>query len=39
MPEYSNENYSEDTETKKTSAIPNLMPQVLPDGEIAKSIN
>ena len=28
-----------DTETHKTSAIPNFMPQVLPDDEIAKGIN
>ena len=37
--EYPNENDSEDTETNKTSAIPNFMPQVLPDDEIAKGIN
>ena len=37
--EYPNENYSEDTETNKTSDTPNFMPQVLPDDEIAKGIN
>ena len=36
---YPNENDSEDTKTNKTSAIPNFMPQVLPDDEIAKGIN
>ena len=34
---YSNGNDSEDTETNKTSAIPNFMPQILPDHEIAKA--
>ena len=29
--EYPNENDSEDTETNKTSEIPNLMPQILLD--------
>ena len=37
--EYPNENDSEDTETNKTSEIPNFMPQVLPDDEISKGIN
>ena len=37
--EYPNENDSEDTETNKTSKIPNFMPQVLPDNEIAEGIN
>ena len=36
--EYSNENSSEDTETNKTSAIPDFMPQILQDDEIAKDI-
>ena len=29
----------QDTETNKTSAIANFMPQILPDNEIAKDIN
>ena len=37
--EYPKENDSEDKETNKTSAIPDLMPQILPDDEIAKDIN
>ena len=37
--EYANENDSEDTETNKTSVIPNFMPEILPDDEIAKGIN
>ena len=37
--EYPNENDSEDIETNKTSAIPNFMPQILSDNEIAKGIN
>ena len=37
--EYPNENDSEDTETNTTCAIPNFMPQILPDDEIAKGIN
>ena len=37
--EYPNEDDSEDTETNKTSAIANFMPQVLSDDEIAKDIN
>ena len=37
--EYPNENYSEDTETNKTSAIPNFRQQVLPNDEIDKDIN
>ena len=37
--EYPNENDSEDTETNKTSAIPNFMLQILPVDEIAKGIN
>ena len=37
--EYPNENDSEDTETNKMSTIPIFMPQILPDGEIAKSVN
>ena len=37
--DYPNENNSEDTETNKTSALFNCMPQILPDDEIAKRIN
>ena len=37
--EYANQNDSENIETNKTSAIPNLMPQILPDDEIVKGIN
>ena len=37
--EYPNANDSEDTETNRTSALPNFMPQILPDDEIAKAIN
>ena len=37
--EYANENDSEDTETNKTSTIPNFMPQILPDDAIVKGIN
>ena len=37
--EYPNEDDSEDTETNKTPAIRNFMPQILPDDEIAKHIN
>ena len=37
--EYPNEKYLEDTETSKTSAIPNFMPKILPDDEIAKDVN
>ena len=36
--EYPNENDSEDTETNKTSTIPNFMPQILPNDEIGKGI-
>ena len=36
---YFNENDSEDTEINKTFAIPNFMRQILPNDEIAKSIN
>ena len=34
--EYTSENDSEDTETNKTSSIPNFKPQILPDDEIQK---
>ena len=34
--EYPNGNDSEDTETKKTSAVLTFMPPTLPDSEIAK---
>ena len=37
--EYPNENDSEDIETNKTFAIPNVMPQILPDNEILKCGN
>ena len=37
--EYPSEDDSEDTETNKTPAIRNFMPQILPDDEIAKHIN
>ena len=37
--EYPNSNDSEDTETNKTSTIPTFMPQILPDDEIAESMN
>ena len=37
--EYPNENYSEDTETTKTSAIPNFMSQTLRDYEITEGIS
>ena len=37
--EYPNENDSGDTETNKTSAIPNVMPQILPDDESINSLN
>ena len=33
--EYPNESDSEEGETNKTSALPNFMPQILPDDEIA----
>ena len=36
--EYLLENDS-DTETNKTSAIPNFMPKILPDDEITKGID
>ena len=34
--EYLHENDAENTETNKSSAIPNFMPKILPDDEIAK---
>ena len=37
--EYPNKNYLEDAETNKTSAIPNFMPNILPDDEFAEGIN
>ena len=37
--EYPNENYSEDTETTKTSAIPNFMSQTLQDYKITEGIS
>ena len=33
--EYPNESDSEKSETNKTSTLPNFMPQILPDDEIA----
>ena len=36
---YPNENDSEDTEINKSSAYPNVIPQVLTDDEIARAIN
>ena len=36
--EYPNESDSENTETNKTSALPNFIPKILPDDDIAKSI-
>ena len=36
--EYPNENDSEHTETNKTSAIPNFIPQILPDDEITNGM-
>ena len=38
-PEYPNESDSEEGETNNNSAIPNFMPQILPDIEIAEGIN
>ena len=38
-PEYPKESDSEEEETSKTSALPNFMPQILPDDEIAAGIN
>ena len=37
--EYLSENYSEDTEKNKTSAISNFMTKILTDDEITESIN
>ena len=37
--EYPNESDLEDTETSKTSPIPNFMPKILLDDIIAKGIN
>ena len=37
--EYPIENEPEDTETNKTSAIPNFIPQILPDDESVRGIN
>ena len=34
-----NENNTEEGETNRTSSIPNFMPQILPDDEIAEDIN
>ena len=39
MAEYPNENDSEYTEGNRAFAIPNFMSQVVPDDEIAKSMN
>ena len=36
--EFPNENGSEDTETNKTSAIPNFIPKILQDDEITEGI-
>ena len=36
--EYPNKSDSEERKTNKTSAMPNFMPQILPDGEIAKNV-
>ena len=33
--EYPNKSDSEESETNKTSTLPNFMPQILPDDEIA----
>ena len=35
---YSNENDSEDTKTNETSAIPNIMPKILPNDKITEGI-
>ena len=37
--EYLNENDSEDTETSKTSEIPNFTPKILPDDDRYISLN
>ena len=37
--EHHNENDSEDIERNKSPAIPNFMPKMLPDDEIAKGLN
>ena len=37
--EYLNESDSEEEETNKTSALPNFIPQILPDDEIVEGIN
>ena len=37
--EYPNESDTEEEETSKTFALPNFMPQILPDDEIAEGIN
>ena len=38
-PEYPNESKLEEGETNKISALPNFMPQILTDDEIAESMN
>ena len=37
--EFPNDNDSEGTEINKTSAVPNFLPQILPDDEISEGIN
>ena len=39
MVEYPSECDSAEGDTNKTSALPNFMPQLLPDDEIADGIN
>ena len=36
--DYPNESDSEEGKTNKTSAMPNFVPQILPDREIAKNV-
>ena len=38
-PKHSNESNSEELESNKTFAIPNLMPHILSEDEITESIN
>ena len=38
-PEHPKESDSKERETKKTSALPNFIPQILPDDEISAGIN
>ena len=39
VPEYVGGSGSEEGETNKTSSLPNFMPQILPDDEIAEGIH